>query len=168
MCSRTSKHKSQSGRRLNTLVEILERFRCQKFEKWFNFDALVATEIHVILCIDDSWITKWWCFPIEFQKYVFELLKTTQGSRFYFDQTEIKIRHFYRKWPNHANICLFDSRPGKNSVINSQNCDLCHENWTGLHGLHRCRWRMLETNVLVTTLRCWWRFWPFLLTSSIF
>ena len=121
MCSRTSKHKSQSGRRLNTLVEILERFRCQKFQKWFNFDALVAfwrTKIHVILCIDDSWITKWWCFPIEFQKYVFELLKTTQGSRFYFDQTEIKIRHFYRKWPNnHANICLFDCRPGKNSVI---------------------------------------------------
>ena len=65
MCSRTSKHKSQSGRRLNTLVaffeifsKILERFQCQIFQKRSNFEALVAfwsTKIHVILCIDDSW-----------------------------------------------------------------------------------------------------------------
>ena len=41
-------------------------------------------------------IMKWWCFPIEFQKYVFELLKTTQGSRFCFDQTENKSGIFIK------------------------------------------------------------------------
>ena len=68
MCSRTSKNKGQSGRRLNTLVaffeisfKILERFWdffCQKLKKRTIFGALVAflsTKIHVILCIDDSW-----------------------------------------------------------------------------------------------------------------
>ena len=124
MCTRTSKNKGQSGRRLNTLVaffefsfKILESFWdlyfffCQKISKMVQFCGACGFLEHKNSCYFMHWwfmkrimmMFSYWIPEVRFWIAQNYSRKTT--SRSCFDQTEIQIRPFYEKWPKMTEPC---------------------------------------------------------------
>ena len=116
MCTRTSKNKGQSGRRLNTLVAFFEFsfkilksfwdlyfFFCQKISKMVQFWGARGFLEHKNSCYFMHWwfmkrimmMFSYWIPEVRFWIAQNYSRKTT--SRSCFDRTELKIRPFYEK-----------------------------------------------------------------------